>query len=133
MTYVGANTPVVGYNGTNNRFEFARLHTANNIGNKLHAGDKLSQINSNTLTPPNDLTERKIEPPLINGDAGDTVYKICPRPPQFGYSPTFKPYAINNQAYRIAPYPNSPTAYHGDSKFYPFIIYIYIFFFDFLL
>lgn len=114
MTYVGANTPVVGYNSTNNRFEFARLHTANNIGNKLHAGDKLSQINSNTLTPPNDLTERKIEPPLINGDAGDTVYKICPRPPQFGYSPTFKPYYINNQAYRIAPYPNSPTAYHGD-------------------
>lgn len=114
MTYVGANNPAVAYNGTSNRFEFFRLHTANNIGNKLHAGDKLNQINSNTLTPPNALVERKIEAPLINGDAGDTVYKICPRPPQFGYSPTFKPYAINNQAYRIAPYPNGPTEYHED-------------------
>jgi len=115
MTYVGANNPAVAFNGTNNRFEFLRLHTANNIGNKLHAGDKLEQINSATLTPPNNLTERKITPPAINGDAGDTIYKISPRPPQFGYSPTFKPYGINNQAYRIAPYPNSPTDYHNDS------------------
>lgn len=114
MSYIGANNPAVAFNGVNNRFEFLRLHTANNIGNKVHAGDKLDQINSNTLTPPNDLTERKIEPPLINGDAGDTVYKISPRPTQFGYSPTFKPYNINNQAYRIAPYPNSPTEYHED-------------------
>lgn len=114
MSYVGANNPAVAFNGTNNRFEFLRLHTANNIGNKLSAGDKLGQINSKTLCPPVSFTEREIEAPQINGDSGDTIYKISPRPPQFGYSPTFKPYRINNQAYRIAPYPNGATDYKND-------------------
>ena len=114
MTYVGANNPIVNYNGVNNRFEFSRLHTANNIGNKLNAGNKLNPINSKTMTPTASLSERDIAPPEINLDSGDTVYKISPRPPQFGYSPTFKPYTINNQSYRIAAYPNGPTEVHTD-------------------
>ena len=114
MSYVGANNPAVAFNGTSNRFEFVRLHTANNIGNKLSAGDKLGQINSLTLCPPKSFTERSITAPQINGDSGDTVYKISPRPPQFGYSPTFKPYRINNAQYRIAAYPNGATSYRND-------------------
>tara|TARA_R110002153_G_scaffold76457_1_gene196981 strand:+ start:398 stop:3562 length:3165 start_codon:yes stop_codon:yes gene_type:complete len=114
MSYVGANNPAVAFNGTSNRFEFVRLHTANNIGNKFSAGDKLGQINSLTLTPPTSFSERIITAPQINGDSGDTIYKVSPRPPQFGYSPTFKPYRINNAQYRATAYPNSATEYHND-------------------
>ena len=37
------------------------------------------------------------------------VYKINPRPPQYGYSPTFKPYLPDDSAYRTSVYPSTPT------------------------
>jgi hypothetical protein len=106
QTYIGANNPALSYNAVNNRFEFSRLHTANNIGNKLMSGCQLGNINNETLIPPN----LKLAPPPINADAADTCYKITPRPPQFGYSPTFLPYNRYNQAYRQGLFPLGPEA-----------------------
>ena len=106
QTYIGANNPALSYNAVNNRFEFSRLHTANNIGNKLMAGCQLGNINNERLIPPN----LNLAPPPINADAADTCYKITPRPPQFGYSPTFLPYNRSNQAYRQGLYPLGAAA-----------------------
>ena len=108
QTYVGANNPAVQYNTVSNRFEFTRLHTANNVGNKLMAGCQLSNINNETITPALSGQSRDLAPPAPNPDAADTVYKIGPRPPQFGFSPTFKPYNTHNQAYRTGVYPSTP-------------------------
>tara|TARA_R110000787_G_scaffold116663_1_gene226961 strand:- start:2331 stop:5567 length:3237 start_codon:yes stop_codon:yes gene_type:complete len=107
MTYVGANNPLLQYDTTLNRFVFKRLHTGNNVGNKYYAGSDSTSITNESLTPPQSVEQRIIAPPDRNNDAGETVYKLCPRPPQFGYSPTFKPYAFANQAYRIVTYPKS--------------------------
>ena len=107
MSYIGANNPAINYNTTTNRFELSRFHTGNNIGNKATAGNPSSAVNSESLTPSNRTTERLIKPPEKNQEAGSTVYKINPRPPQFGYSPTFKPYTRYNQAYRVQPYPET--------------------------
>ena len=101
QTYIGANNPELSYNGVNNRFEFSKLHTANNIGNKLRAGCQLSNINNEGRIPP----YLKLTPPSVNADAADTCYKITPRPPQFGYSPTFLPYTRYNQTYRPGLFP----------------------------
>tara|TARA_Y100000592_G_scaffold101064_1_gene185098 strand:- start:4125 stop:7364 length:3240 start_codon:yes stop_codon:yes gene_type:complete len=106
MSYIGANNPAINYNTTTNRFELSRFHTGNNTGNKATAGNPSPFVNSKSMTPPQLTTERLIAPATVNQDAGNTVYKINPRPPQFGYSPTFKPYARLNQAYRIQPYPD---------------------------
>ena len=38
------------------------------------------------MYPKESLIERKIVPPDVNEDAAQTVYKINPRPPQFGFS-----------------------------------------------
>ena len=111
MSYIGANNPAIEYNQTINRFELSRFHTGNNIGNKNSAGNPSTYINSESLTPGNRLTERLITPPLKNQEAGNTVYKINPRPPQFGYSPTFKPYARYDQAYRSQPYPKTAKSF----------------------
>jgi hypothetical protein len=105
MSYIGANNPAINYNTTTNRFELSRFHTGNNTGNKNSAGNPLPFINSKSQTPPISTRERDIAPAQPNQQAGDTVYKINPRPPQFGFSPTFKPYTRYNQAYRIQPYP----------------------------
>ncbi len=109
MCYVGANNPEISYNGENNRFEFKRLHTSNNIGNKFKAGAGAASIVSKAFTPPNSIAMRDLEPPSINNEAGNTVYKINPRPVQFGYSPTFKPYNTNNFAIRSNVYPETAT------------------------
>ncbi len=108
MTYMGANNPEIRYNGETNRFELSRFHTANNIGNKRNANNGATQINSKTMTPAQAYGERNISTPAINAEAGETVYKINPRPTQFGFSPTFKPYFRENQAYRTNVYPNTP-------------------------
>ncbi len=108
MTYIGANNPEISYNGVTNRFELSRFHTANNIGNKRNANNQATHINSATQTPTLSYAERNINPPNIDQEAGETVYKINPRPTQFGFSPTFKPYARENQAYRTNVFPNAP-------------------------
>ena len=108
QTYIGANNPAIEYNTVSNRFEFSRLHTANNVGNKLMAGCQFDNINNETITPDLSSQARDLAPPSVNPDAADTVYKIGPRPPQFGFSPTFKPYATHNQAYRTGVYPSTP-------------------------
>ncbi len=109
MTYVGANNPLLEYDTTLNRFVFKRLHTGNNVGNKYYsgAGGGATSITNESLTPPQSTAQRLLAPPSQNQDQGETVYKLCPRPPQFGYSPTFKPYAFANQAYRTVAYPKS--------------------------
>ena len=109
MSYIGANNPAIEYNGVTNRFELKRFHTGNNIGNKNTADNKSAAVNSKSLCPPKRTTERLITPAVANQEAGNTVYKINPRPPQFGYSPTFKPYTRYNQAYRTQPYPETAT------------------------
>ena len=110
MTYIGANNPEVAYNPDNNRFEFKRLHTGNNAGNRYKAGNGAKQITNETMCPALSSAQRILEPPPINIDAGDTVYKINPRPPEFGYSPTFKPYSVNDVEPRTNVYPNTPAA-----------------------
>ena len=107
MSYIGANNPAINYNSTTNRFELSRFHTGNNTGNKASAGNPSSAVNSKSLCPPSRLTQRQITPASKNAEAGNTVYKINPRPPQFGFSPTFKPYQRYNQAYRTQPYPET--------------------------
>jgi len=107
MSYIGANNPAINYNTTTNRFELSRFHTGNNTGNKATADNPSSAVNSKSLCPSNRLTQRLIGPAVSNQQAGNTVYKINPRPPQFGYSPTFKPYQRFNQAYRTQPYPET--------------------------
>ena len=121
MTYVGANNPAFDYNTTSNRFEIRRFHTSNNTGNRLMAGTQLTAINSDTQVP-TELTgfglgngQNKLIPPPKNISAGDVVYKINPRPPQLGYSPTFKPYRRFNQAYRVGVYPEGPNEVNGDA------------------
>lgn len=109
MTYIGANNPELTYNGVTNRFELSRFHTGNNIGNKATAGNPSDIVNSESMIPPQRPEERGIKPAQINQEAGQTVYKINPRPPQFGFSPTFKPYNRQNQAYRTQPYPKSAS------------------------
>ena len=107
QTYVGANNPELAFNGINNRFEFKRLHTGNNVGNLRKAGCQLNNTNSDTMIPDPFLA---LEPPLKNADAADTVYKINPRPRAFGFSPTFLPYINGNQAYQQGVYPAAATA-----------------------
>ena len=114
MTYIGANNPLLEYDPVLNRFVFKRLHTGNNVGNRYYAGSDTSSITNGSLRPPNTATERLIAPPEINSDGGNTVYKLSPRPPQFGYSPTFKPYAFANQAYRRVAYPSSADDTHKE-------------------
>ena len=109
MSYIGANNPAINYNTTTNRFELSRFHTGNNIGNKFSAGNPASIVNNEGLIPPSSTDERGIKPAEVNQEAGQTVYKINPRPPQFGFSPTFKPYNRNNQAYRVQPYPEKAS------------------------
>ena len=115
MSYIGANNPAINYNTTTNRFELSRFHTGNNVGNKATAGNPSSAVNSKSLCPSNRTTERLIAPAEKNNEAGNTVYKINPRPPQFGYSPTFIPYQRYDQAYRSQPYPE--TAKHFKDNF----------------
>jgi len=109
MTYIGANNPELSYNSTNNRFQFKRLHTSNNIGNRFKAGNNADSLTSTTMEPPHRQDRLPLSPPDVNVDAGDTVYKINPRPPQFGYSPTFKPYTPENFVTRVNCYPANPT------------------------
>lgn len=109
MTYIGANNPAINYNSVTNRFELSRFHTGNNTGNKATAANPSSAVNSKSLCPPNRNTERLISPAVTNQEAANTVYKINPRPPQFGFSPTFKPYFRQDQAYRRQPYPETAT------------------------
>ena len=114
QTYVGANNPQIFYNDINNRFELQRLHTSNNIGNRLKAGSDAASLTSATMIPEATGDTLKLEPPNSNLDAGDTVYKINPRPPQFGYSPTFKPYTTYNSVNRTMCYPATPfSAFAG--------------------
>ena len=109
QTYIGANNPAIEYNNVTNRFELKRFHTGNNIGNLENAGSTATRVNSNSMTPPQNNIERAIPAPLKNVEAGNTVYKINPRPPQFGFSPTFKPYSRFNQTLRSQPYPETAT------------------------
>ncbi len=109
MSYIGANNPAIDYNNVTNRFELKRFHTGNNTGNKATAGNPSAAVNSKSLCPPKRLTQRLITPAVSNQEAGNTVYKINPRPPQFGFSPTFKPYSRFNEAYRTQPYPETAT------------------------
>ena len=109
QTYIGANNPELAFNNVSNRFEFKRLHTANNTGNRDMAGADQDNLNNNSLIPP--LQEFKAPP--VNVDAASTVYKISPRPPQFGFSPTFKPYTRYDQSYQTGVYPKTPDQILG--------------------
>jgi hypothetical protein len=111
MIYMGANNPLVSYNTTSNRFELSRLHTSNNLGNKFKAGNKADSLTSESMTPAANLQLRELKPPPINADGGNTVYKINPRPSQFGFSPTFKPYTRNDFAL-------TTQVYHKTAKDY---------------
>ncbi len=112
MTYIGANNPAFDYNSTSNRFEIRRFHTANNVGDRLMAGCQLTAINSKTKVP---TPQNRVIAPSINNDANNVVYKINPRPPQFGFSPTFKPYNRYNQSYRAGVYPETPDQVQGNA------------------
>ena len=112
MTYIGANNPAFDYNSTSNRFEIRRFHTANNVGDRLMAGCQLTAINSKTQIP---TSQNRVIAPSINADANAVVYKINPRPPQFGFSPTFKPYNRYNQGYRAGVYPETPDSVQGNA------------------
>jgi len=115
QTYIGANNPEISYNTETNRFELQRFHTSNNTGNKASANNPATFVNNNSMTPPESQTERDIKPATINDQANQTVYKINPRPPEFGFSPTFKPYFRNSQAYRTVAYPEKASALIGDN------------------
>mgnify|MGYP003146405233 CR=1 FL=1 len=111
QTYIGANDPALSYNTINNRFEFSRLHTANNVGNANRAGAS-GNANSETMTSASVAMakddELAVQAKAISTDASDTVYKVTPRPPQFGYSPNFKPYDNLNMAFRRSPWFDDP-------------------------
>lgn len=115
QTYVGANTPALNFNPETNRFNFDKFHTSNNVGNDRLAGStKSPSINNESLySPPGVDTDLKLAPTPINADGGDTVYKINPRPPNWGYSPTFKPYIVYNQSYRVGTTPHTPEYLHS--------------------
>jgi len=113
QTYIGANAPALQFSSETNRFSFSQFHTANNVGNEEMAGTTVASINNSSMYPDEFTAENKLLPPPINAGGGDTVYKINPRPTQFGYSPTFKPYLRYNQAYRTGAYPDSALAVHG--------------------
>tara|TARA_R110000765_G_scaffold417263_1_gene519649 strand:- start:141 stop:1268 length:1128 start_codon:yes stop_codon:yes gene_type:complete len=109
---MGANTPVIDFNGVNNRFQFSKFHTANNSNNSFYAGTSQTSITSAALTLPTgqvkDIAKRDIDP-----NAGDTVYKVNPRPPDFGYSPAFKPYIRKDQRLVNLAYPVAPSGAGG--------------------
>lgn len=109
QTYMGANNPIIDFNPVNNRFEFKRLHTGNNANNSFYSGTAQPFITSDALTD-----EVKIAPIGASSSAGDTVYKLNPRPPDFGYSPTFKPYIRKNARYSNLAYPEAPK--NGDTE-----------------
>lgn len=112
QTYMGANTPVIDFNGVNNRFQFSKFHTANNSNNSFYAGTSQTSITSAALTLPTgqvkDIAKRDIDP-----NAGDTVYKVNPRPTDFGYSPAFKPYIRKDQRLVNLAYPVAPSGAGG--------------------
>jgi hypothetical protein len=112
MTYIGANNPAFDYNTISNRFEIRRFHTANNVGDRLMAGCQLTAINSKTRVP---TPQNRVIAPPTSADANSVVYKINPRPPQFGFSPTFKPYTRYNQGYRTGVYPETPEQVFGSA------------------
>lgn len=113
QTYIGANVPTFNFNLETNKFEFQKLHTGNNAGNKFYSGCTADSIMNNSTTPPDATQNMPIQPPPINVDAGDTIYKINPRPKQFGYSPVFKPYTPKDAAYRVFAFPNTAEAVHA--------------------
>ena len=115
QTYIGANTPTLSFDPVSSRFNISKLHNANNVGNDARAGSGMQYINNRSMFPPDAMNERGIVPPLMNPDQGDTIYKINPRPTQFGYSPTFKPYNWLNQAYRRGVYPETAAAIHAQN------------------
>lgn len=108
QTYIGSNDPLISYDQVSNRFNIKQLHTANNVGNNVKAGNLQVSTNNKSMYPPIRVTEMPLAPPQINEDGNLTVYKINPRPSQWGYSPTFKPYNVKNQAYRIQTWPETP-------------------------
>ena len=114
MCYIGANNPEIKYNTETNRFELSKFHTSNNTGNLNTAGNPATYVNSKGTTPSISTDHRLIASAPANPEAGETVYKINPRPPQYGYSPTFKPYGRYNQAYRSQPYPELPKTFHDE-------------------
>ena len=111
QTYIGANNPLVSHNGVSNRFEFSKLHTSNNLGNKFKAGRKVDSLTSESMTPSANPELRELVPPAANLDAGNTVYKINPRPSQFGFSPNFKPYTRDDFDFTQQAYPKTATEY----------------------
>ena len=106
QTYMGANNPIIDFNGVTNRFEFKRLHTGNNTNNSFYSGTSQTFITSAAYTGPNNIN---IAAKQADPFAGDTVYKLNPRPPDFGYSPTFKPYVRKNARYSNLAYPAAPV------------------------
>jgi len=115
QTYMGANNPQIDFNAITNRFEFKRLHTGNNSNNSFYSGTSQAFITSEALT--NGIP---IAPQLSDGNAGDTVYKINPRPPDFGYSPVFKPYVRKNARFVNLAYPSKPESGKEENEaFFP--------------
>ncbi len=115
QTYIGANNPLVSHNGVSNRFEFSKLHTSNNLGNKFKAGRKVASLTSESMTPAANPELRTLVPPDANLDAGNTVYKINPRPSQFGFSPNFKPYTRDDFEFTQQCYPKTASEYKSNN------------------
>lgn len=76
--YIGADNPVLNFNGVDNRFEFKNLHTAEKIGNFWNAGDP-------------DPSNNEIAPPAAEG-ADTDCYKINKIPQYNTWSPCMMPY-----------------------------------------
>jgi len=78
QTYVGANNPLLNFDGVQNRFEFSNLHTAEKVGNFYNAGNPL--VTGNELAPP----------PSQQG--GLDCYKINKVNHYDTFSPSMRPY-----------------------------------------
>ncbi len=76
QTYVGSNNAQVSY--TNNHFQFLNLHTAENVGQDVNAGE----------------TNASGDNPLI-ADAGQECYKINKRLQYWSWCPDMRPYDID--------------------------------------
>lgn len=86
QSYIGADNPLIDYDGTTNRFIISQFHTAENVGDEYNAGDPVGVV---LVTPPLGVP--------TNPDASSIVYKINPRVTPWGYSPTFNPYVSATQ------------------------------------
>ena len=93
--YVGAQAPIVEYNGSNNKFNFNSLHTPEYIGNLWNAG-----INSETET--NNTP--------INPNAQESVFHINKRLTNNNWTTDMMPYSQNYASSIESSFPNNTAS-----------------------